>query len=103
MACVTWETYCNWWNETGLFDDTKLFGTTYTHDCPVYYGIKGELFPIEISGNTATESVYIAKSNTLGEFYVGLPAITSTRSFQLMMHYCNPVTVLLDGCKCFTM
>lgn len=103
MACVTWETYCNWWNETGLFDDNKLFGTTYTHDCPVYYGIKGELFPIEISGNTAAESIYIAKSNTLGEFYVGLPAITSTRSFQLMMHYCNPVTVLLDGCKCFTM
>lgn len=103
MACVTWETYCNWWKDTGLFDDSKLFGTTYTRDCPVYYGIKGELYPIEISGNTATGSVYIAKSNTLGEFYVGLPTIANTRNFQLMLHYCNPVTVLLDGCKCFTM
>lgn len=106
MACTSWAEYCRLWSETGLFDDTKLFGTTYTHDCPVYYGIKGELFPIEISGNTATESVYIAKSNTLGEFFIGIPDINNTnnaRSFQLMLKYCNPITALIDGCKCFTM
>lgn len=106
MACTSWAEYCRLWSETGLFDDTKLFGTTYTHDCPVYYGIKGELFPIEISGNTATESVYIAKANTLGEFFIGIPNINNTntaRSFQLMLKYCNPITALIDGCKCFTM
>ena len=106
MACTSWAEYCRLWSETGLFDDTKLFGTTYTHNCPVYYGIKGELFPIEISGNTATESIYIAKSNTLGEFFIGIPDINNTnnaRSFQLMLKYCNPITALIDGCKCFTM